>query len=991
MEVASPTAPDAMGGSSRFEKTAAELLTSADGNAPRSSLAFSHQLKGLVNTALAVDAATNQNTAIMSGVTNNNYGDSIHNGSFIFLNPILDSSEQAFSASLVLKGPAPSSASMRMRHVLFDEDQVESSSPGSSKSGKKELGFNDAAEVSLQGLLGATADIFLPGGNRRNMDNVVSLDDLHIGLGAAVVEHCPATFKPKDLGTARLRPAFKARSQSKERELAGSWDISVAIKGAQVLKQIGHGAYGRVYQASWLGQEVAIKVIEQESSRRPGWLGLMNPTAAEITTKVMGGEASRDDKNPGAPPTNQLHNSPHILEGLVSLSAHHPNIVHTFKVVTQRPGRSNHAALLSSMTHSLLWDSTPPQSSMNATSHAASALHTTMHRAQEPLIGGRNNGDLNRPAVAHTCSNISSRLSNISFQDQSQPLVQGRKSSEFSGKLGSDFNQSPWRDINSAISSSSSREVTSLASVQPRPAPAGLSIIQKALDMVTEVTDNNWDEDSRLAQNHTLAPINPNASLSAIQDDTTGEVARSLCPSGALLPAIYMIAENEVVNFGSEGNSAANNVIHYSAPLSSLMRTENLSGDLAVLHHHDEEPPATSSPANKILASAQSSRPEGGLEDGLGSWSQMDLRKPGGSSPRSKLQLLPPSNLSGFTAPRSAELAACLPTDMPTVGGSQFPHALLSSSGLHSIAGSTQDKLKPNTSSSQWLHRTLLHQTKQTYMDDSGLQFFMKSMMSTIQHGPEEATGQDYADAVVITYIVQEFCSGGTLRAALTSGTFHTRADSPSQQASLQTIHIQSIVQTALDVAKALVYLHSKNVVHGDLKADNVLLQSCSSARGFVAKLSDFGLSRLMVQSDDGLIVSRIGTASHMPPESIQDNLVVFASDSYSFGVLMWELYCVEKPFALYTPFQLITAVVANGERPTFPSHCPPSYVALAQQCMNAEHSKRPIMTDVAMQLEDLVRNLPVKLVVPSCVADVDEAQRLMKIMSTQALSTMEW
>ena len=61
----------------------------------------------------------------------------------------------------------------------------------------------------------------------------------------------------------------------------------------------------------------------------------------------------------------------------------------------------------------------------------------------------------------------------------------------------------------------------------------------------------------------------------------------------------------------------------------------------------------------------------------------------------------------------------------------------------------------------------------------------------------------------------------------------------------------------------------------------------------------------MLKPSEEELLVSKIGTVSHMPPESIRDNVVVLASDVYSFGILLWELYCVEKPFAVYTPFQV--------------------------------------------------------------------------------------
>ncbi len=52
------------------------------------------------------------------------------------------------------------------------------------------------------------------------------------------------------------------------------------------------------------------------------------------------------------------------------------------------------------------------------------------------------------------------------------------------------------------------------------------------------------------------------------------------------------------------------------------------------------------------------------------------------------------------------------------------------------------------------------------------------------------------------------------------------------------------LVETALDVARAMAHLHKHNIVHSDLKARNVLLRSDGQdPRGFTAKVADFGLS----------------------------------------------------------------------------------------------------------------------------------------------------
>ncbi|EFJ40490.1 hypothetical protein VOLCADRAFT_46661, partial [Volvox carteri f. nagariensis] len=165
-----------------------------------------------------------------------------------------------------------------------------------------------------------------------------------------------------------------------------------------------------------------------------------------------------------------------------------------------------------------------------------------------------------------------------------------------------------------------------------------------------------------------------------------------------------------------------------------------------------------------------------------------------------------------------------------------------------------------------------------------------------------------------------------------------------------QVIAMRQLLDTAAEIASAMAYLHSRAIVHGDLKTANVMLQrQDSDPRGFIAKLADFGLARQLAGrgAEDGMLVSRIGTVTHMAPETIRDNMVLLSSDVYSFGVILWELYCAQQPFANYTAFQLLSAVVQYDERPQFPVHCPPEYAALAVRCMAKDPRQRPTFTEV--------------------------------------------
>ncbi|KIY99154.1 BRASSINOSTEROID INSENSITIVE 1-associated receptor kinase 1 [Monoraphidium neglectum] len=137
--------------------------------------------------------------------------------------------------------------------------------------------------------------------------------------------------------------------------------------------------------------------------------------------------------------------------------------------------------------------------------------------------------------------------------------------------------------------------------------------------------------------------------------------------------------------------------------------------------------------------------------------------------------------------------------------------------------------------------------------------------------------------------LVLEYCDLGTLRERLDDGAL-ARPDGPRD--------LGGVLATALEVARALAFLHENGVVHADLKARNVLLKSnASDPRGFIAKVGDFGLS---MQIDPGATyISNLfqGTMTHMAPETMEHGRLSRASDVYGYGILLFELMTGQAAF----------------------------------------------------------------------------------------------
>ncbi|KAI8463338.1 MAG: hypothetical protein J3K34DRAFT_149057 [Monoraphidium minutum] len=196
--------------------------------------------------------------------------------------------------------------------------------------------------------------------------------------------------------------------------------------------------------------------------------------------------------------------------------------------------------------------------------------------------------------------------------------------------------------------------------------------------------------------------------------------------------------------------------------------------------------------------------------------------------------------------------------------------------------------------------------------------------------------------------LVLEFCGLGSLRDALDAGAFYT-ADNA--------LNYAAILDTAADVAKAMLHLHSHQVVHSDLKARNVLLKNDGSdGRGAVAKVADFGLA-VRIESHDTHVSAFQGTLSHMAPEA-QLGRVSKAGDVYSFGITLWEMYTGGHAFADVPRALLGHKVAVQGLRPRFPPFVPREYRDLAEECWAPDPDKRPSFGKVLESLLAIRRRL---------------------------------
>ncbi|XP_042558805.1 mitogen-activated protein kinase kinase kinase 20 [Clupea harengus] len=154
--------------------------------------------------------------------------------------------------------------------------------------------------------------------------------------------------------------------------------------------------------------------------------------------------------------------------------------------------------------------------------------------------------------------------------------------------------------------------------------------------------------------------------------------------------------------------------------------------------------------------------------------------------------------------------------------------------------------------------------------------------------------------------IVTEYASGGSLYEYLSS-------------VESEEMNMGQVMTWAVDIAKGMHYLHSEapvKVIHRDLKSRNVVLTADK-----LLKICDFGASKFQSHTTH---MTLVGTFPWMAPEVIQSLPVSETCDTYSYGVVLWEMLTREVPFKGFEGLQVAWLVVEKHEVGNYNSHNPP-------------------------------------------------------------------
>ena len=219
--------------------------------------------------------------------------------------------------------------------------------------------------------------------------------------------------------------------------------------------------------------------------------------------------------------------------------------------------------------------------------------------------------------------------------------------------------------------------------------------------------------------------------------------------------------------------------------------------------------------------------------------------------------------------------------------------------------------------------------------------FLLEAKVSSLVVHENIITTYDYGEEDGIPFLVLEYLTGQNLK--------ETLATEPEMK-------LKKRVSIALQIARALEYVHSRNFVHRDVKPDNIHID----AQGRV-KLMDFGI----VKTEDVNLTQvgfALGTPHYVAPELIQGLPVTALVDVYSFGVLLYEVLTGRRAIQADTVERIFFLILHEPipMEPMTAADIPEALQVIVRESTERDPAKRTqSMAEVAAALEEWMYENP--------------------------------
>lgn len=178
--------------------------------------------------------------------------------------------------------------------------------------------------------------------------------------------------------------------------------------------------------------------------------------------------------------------------------------------------------------------------------------------------------------------------------------------------------------------------------------------------------------------------------------------------------------------------------------------------------------------------------------------------------------------------------------------------------------------------------------------------------------------------------IIMQYCEGGDLATYI--------KDMRKQR---QRIDEQQIMHYFVQILQALQYIHSKRILHRDLKTSNLFLMKSK----FVVKLGDFGISRVLEGSIEAAITV-VGTPYYMSPEVCENKPYTFKSDVWSLGCCLYEMCMLKHAFSADNLLGLVYKIVSDKYEP-IPEQYTAQLNTLIQRMLEKKDKPRPSVKEL--------------------------------------------